>query len=206
MLRSMVGAASGVSTGDLPGKDQAMAALFLEIIHERDLWLGAARRFRDLTDLILGLPGDNLSTLGYLTPRLALTYQAHIGAELAVELIYDRVRRLSFPLVTRGTGWGVFSDLGLYFALSPDYLVLPCFHTHPDDWNELGEEMPSLADYRVLETLHKQLGGIDVCDRVVFPNGRHTLYGVDAQGRWFSRRTGQCVVYVRRQDWLVART
>ena len=200
----MVGAASGVVTGDLPGKDQAMAAFYLEVIHERNLWQRSGCRFRDLADLILGLPGDNLSAVGCLTPRLALAFQAQIGAELAVDLIYDRARGLAFPLTTRGTGWGAFSDLGFYFAFSPDYLVLPCFHTHPATWNELGYEMPSLADYLMLETLHQQLGGVAVCDRVVFPNGRHTRYGVDEDGRWFSRRIGQRLCYLGRQHWLAA--
>jgi hypothetical protein len=198
----MLGAASGINTMDLPGKDRELSDQYLEICHRRNQRLRAARHFRDLTDLIHGLPGDNFSTAGHLTPSLALACQAQLGAELALELIYDRVRRLPFPLITRGTGWGAFSDLGLYFAFSPDYLVLPCYHTHPDHQNELGYEMPSLADYLVLEKLRDQLGGIAVCDRVFFPSGRHTVYGVDGQRQWFNRRTGQCLDYISRQNWL----
>lgn len=202
----MLGAACVTNTLELPGKNRALAEQYLEISHRQNQWPSAARRFRDLTDLMHGLPGDNHSTVGHLTPSLALTFQAQIGAELALELIYDRVRRLPFPLITRGTGWGAFSDLGLYFAFSPDYLVLPCYHTHPHDQNELGHEMPSLGDYLVLEKLQDQLGGITVCDRVFFPNGHHTFYGVDGQRHWFNRRTGQCLDYINRQNWLDVRS
>ncbi len=205
MLKAMLAAASGVMAMDLPGKNQALAEVYLKILRERDQWLTAARRFRDLADLILGLPGDNHSAVGPLSPSLALAYQARSGSELALELVYDRGRRLPFPLITRGTDGGAFSDLGLYLQLSPEYLVLPCFHTHPSPWSELGYEMPSEADYRVLEGLRHQLGGIGVCDRVIFPGGRRTLYGVDEQGRWFHERPGQYRCCIARRDWLAVR-
>jgi hypothetical protein len=205
VLTRMLAAAGGVIALDLPGKNQALADFFLGVVCARDQWLTATRRFRDLDDLARVLPDDNQSAVGPLSPRLALAYQARIGAELAVELVHERGRRRPFPLITRGNDGGAFSDLGLYLKFSPDYLVLPCFHTHPNPLNELGEETPSLADFLALDGLHRQLGGIGVCDRVFFPNGRHTLYVVDEQKSWFYQRLGQCRVYVPQQDWLEPR-
>ncbi len=97
---------------------------------------------------------------------------------------------------------GAFSDLGLYLKQSPDYLVLPCFHTHPSPWNELGYETPSPADFLALDRLRNQLGGIGVCDRVFFPSGRCTFYAVDEWRRWFYQRLGQGCVSVAPWDWL----
>lgn len=187
----MLGAAAQVLDPDPPGKNQALAGCFRELLCDPDLRPAAVPRFRKLRDLIRELPGDNQSTVGALGPCLALACQAQVGAELAMDLVYDRRRAVSFPLVTRGTSWGVCSDLGFYLGTSPDYLVLPCFHTHPEFSNELGEEMPSLADYQALARLQAQLGGAPVADLVYFPNGHRTLYGVDARGRWFHRRQGR---------------
>ncbi|WP_295454646.1 hypothetical protein [uncultured Thiodictyon sp.] len=205
MLRAMLAGARDVSAMDLTGKNPTQADFFREVLRGRDHWLTAARRFRDLNDLALALPGDNHSAVGPLSPRLALAYQAQIGAELAVELVHERGRRLPFPLITRGTDGGAFSDLGLYLKFSSDYLVLPCFHTHPSPWNELGEETPSFADFLALDGLRNQLGGIGACDRVFFPNGRYTFYAVDEWRRWFYQRLGQCRVYVTPLDWLEPR-
>ena len=204
MLTAMLAAVSGVSAADLPGKNQVLADWFLEILWQRDQWLTAARRFRDLNDLLQGLPADHHSAVGPLSPSLAVAGQARTGSEWALELVYARGRRLPFPLITRGTDGGVLSDLGFYLKLSPEYLVLPCFHTHPSPWNELGYEMPAEADYRVLEGLRAQLGGAGVCDRVLFPSARRTLYGVDEEGRWFYERSGRCCRYIPRRDWLAA--
>lgn len=200
-LCRMLGAAEQVEGPDPPGKDQALAGCFRELLCEPDLRPAEVPRFRELDDLIRELPDDNQSTVGALDPYLALACQAKIGAELALDLVYDRRRVRCFPLVTRGTSWGVFSDLGFYLGASPDYLVIPCFHTHPEFHNELGEEMPSLADYRNLARLHAQLGGADVCDLVYFPNGHCTLYGVDARGRWFHRRQGRPPGDIPCRDW-----
>lgn len=202
MLKAMLAAARDVIDLDLPGKNQSLADCFLEVIRQQDQWLMATRRFRDLDDLALGLPGDNHSAVGPLSPSLALAYQARIGSELAVELVQERGRRLPFPLITRGTDGGAFSDLGLYLKQSPDYLVLPCFHTHPSPWNELGYETPSPADFLALDRLRNQLGGIGVCDRVFFPSGRCTFYAVDEWRRWFYQRLGQGCVSVAPWDWL----
>lgn len=106
MLKAMLAAARDVIDLDLPGKNQSLADCFLEVIRQQDQWLMATRRFRDLDDLALGLPGDNHSAVGPLSPSLALAYQARIGSELAVELVQERGRRLPFPLITRGTDGG----------------------------------------------------------------------------------------------------
>ena len=202
MLMAMLAGARYVIAMNLAGKDQIQANFFWGVLRGRGQWLTPARRFRDLNDLARGLPGDNHSAVGPLSPRLALDYQALIGSELAVEFILERGRRLPFPLITRGSDGGAFSDLGLYLNFSSDYMVLPCFHTHPSPCNELGEETPSCADFVVLVGLRKQLGGIGVCDRVFFPSGRNTFYAVDEWGRWFYQRLGQCRVYVCPWDWL----
>ncbi len=60
-----------------------------------------------------------------------LRLQQKTGAEMALEYIYDRRSRRFFPLVTRGIPCGAFSDLTIYLAACPRYVVLPCFHTHP---------------------------------------------------------------------------
>ncbi|WP_295383892.1 hypothetical protein [uncultured Thiodictyon sp.] len=202
MQTAMLAAVSDVIAMELPGKNQALADFFLEVLRSRDQRLTAARRFRDLNDLLVVLPDDNQSAVGPLRPGLAVALQDQIGAEFALDLVYERGRRLPFPLITRGTVGGAFSDLGFYLNFSPSYLVLPCFHTHPSPRNELGYEMPSEADYLTLARLRSQLGGISVCDRVFFPSGRRTRYGVDEWGRWFYQRRGQRLRYIARRNWL----
>lgn len=187
---------------DLPGKNQALADRLLEGIHANNQWLTATRHFWDPSDMFDSLTDDCQSAVGRLNPSVAVRFQVLTGSEWAQELVCARGRRRPFPLITRGMNGGAFSDLGFYFKLSPDYLVLPCFHTHPTPWNELGYEMPSKADYLALEKLRSQLGGVGVCDRVLFPSGRRTLYGVDEQGRWYWRRRGQGPGYITPEDWL----
>ncbi|MFZ1538210.1 MAG: hypothetical protein WAT23_12595 [Chromatiaceae bacterium] len=186
----------------LRGKHPAVARELLPLVMIPKRRLANAPRLRGLAELSRVLPQDIRSVVGYLAPALALAYQARVGAEMAQELIFDRRTHRVFPLATRGMAGGAFADLMVYFALSPRYLVLPCFHTHPSPWNHLGYEMPSSADYRALEGLRNQLGGVQVCDRVFFPGGRHTLYGVDGAGNWFYCRQGRCLAYLRRTDWL----
>ena len=204
MRTAMLEAAIRVIATDLSGKDQARADWFLEIVWVRNQCLTAARHFRNLRDMFDSLTDNLQSAVGRLNPSLALLSQDLTGSEFALELVCARGSRRPFPLITRGIDGGAFSDLGFYLKLSPDYLVLPCFHTHPTPWNELGYEMPSKADYVALEKLRSQLGGIDVCDRVLFPSGRRTLYGVDDQGRWYWRRRGQGPGYITPEDWLSA--
>jgi hypothetical protein len=215
----MLEAAKRVGGVEPPGKSPLLAAQFREVLRGRSgaeprlrallaalddpaPWSRSAARCPDLAALSVRLPADNHSCIGWLRPGLALAYQAQVGSELSLDLIFDRRHRRAFPLLTRGIGGGVFSDLGLYLAFSPRFLVVPCFHTHPEPRNELGCEMPSLADFLVLEGWHRQLGEAPTADRVYFPSGRHTVYWVDRQGAWHYRQLGDTGQRIERSDWL----
>jgi len=65
--------------------------------------------------------------------------------------------------------------------------------------------MPSKADYHALAHLRRHLGGAWVCDRVFFPSGRQTLYGIDRRGRCFYCRQGPRLAYLDCIDWLPKR-
>ncbi len=79
------------------------------------------------------------------------------------------------------------SNLMFYFCFSTRYRVLPVFHTHPGDRSDLGQYMPSAADYWVMSTLRDGLGGA-VGERVYFPDCSCTEYGVAGAGAYFFRR------------------
>lgn len=217
-MRSMLRAAEALREPLPPGKNPQIARHFREVLEERARSEHAIRAtlvaidspgpgpdcpgIHDLDELLALLPADNCSVLGVAHPALALHCQAVTGSELVLDLVYDRRRKRRFALTTRGVIGGAFSDIAFWLGFSPDFVVLPCLHTHPNPRNELGCEMPSVADYCVQEGVHRLLGGACTCDRIYFPSGRHTLYGVDAQGEWYYRQIGDERLHLDKRDWL----
>jgi hypothetical protein len=203
MLKAMLAAARGAIDLDLPGKDQSLAGQLSRghsparpMAHGRPSLPGSGRPGPGVCPVIITAPWDrSVPAWPWLTrPGSARSWPWNSSRSVGAAC--------PFPLITRGTDGGAFSNLGLYLKLSPEYLVLPCFHTHPSPWNELGYETPSFADFLALDRLRNQLGGIGVCDRVFFPSGRYTFYAVDEWRRWFYQRLGQGRVSVAPWDWL----
>lgn len=137
------------------------------------------------------LPAEVHSAPGVIDPSVAIEIQRHCDCEVSADLVYDTREDRVASFVTRGCRGGVMSNLIFYFWFSSRYLVLPLFHTHPGIRNDLGLRMPSPADYWLMSALRTRLGGGPVGERVCFPDGSYTEYGVTGAGQYYFRRPGQ---------------
>jgi hypothetical protein len=152
--------------------------------------LGLGRDYRDVVSLSAGWSGEVEAVPGSIAPTVALAFQAAHGCEVALELLYDAETDRLCSLVVRGCDGGAFSNLSLHCAVSARYVVLPVFHTHPALTNEIGLRKASRADYQALRRLRHRLGGGPVGERVYFPDGRCTDYGLTGSGRPFDLSCG----------------
>jgi len=123
-----------------------------------------------------------MSIQASIDTHMALVFQELTGAEISFDLIFDKKRMSNFPLVTRGGPGVAMSDHLFYFTLSPDYVVIPFFHTHPDLENELGIYMPSLGDLKALYNLTILQEKKHMYDTVLFPDGKAVVYSVGDDG------------------------
>lgn len=138
------------------------------------------------------LPAEVHSVPAVVAASVAIEIQRQCDCEFSADLIYDTSHDQVASFVTRGCRGGVMSDLMFYFWFSPRYLVLPVFHTHPGVRSDLGLRMPSSADYGVMKSLQARLGDGAVGERVYFPDGSCTEYGVTGAGHYYFRRPVGC--------------
>lgn len=202
------------------GADPALAAEFHAGLAdwERALTLPTAPVWRDGIDALpddpaalaaLWLPGDGpalvvpetmaeTSTVpGAITPAQALALQARTGCELSVDLLFDPDSGRVGAFTTCGCFGGVMSNLMFWAWFSGRYAHLPVFHTHPSLENECGERMPSRADWWVMGSLRERLGGGAAGERIYFPDGSCTAYGITGAGDWFHRRCDEDLTRLR---------
>lgn len=141
---------------------------------------------RDLDELLALLPADKCSVLDVAHPALALRCQAVTGSELVLDLVYDRRRKRRFALTTRGVIGGAFSDIAFWLGFSPDFVVLPCLHTHPNPAQQV--ELRDALGGRLLR-LGRGTSAVGGCLHLrpgLFSQRTPYALGVDAQGEWFS--------------------
>ncbi len=134
------------------------------------------------------------SIAGRATARAMLACQQRGGCEMSLDLVYDAREDSLACFVTRGAGRGVTSDVLLYAMMSPRFMVIPVFHTHPGSRSDRGFKQPSTADYGVMGTLHYRLDGAAVGGCVLSRDGTCTEYGLTGHGRCFYRRCGDALL------------
>ena len=144
----------------------------------------------------LVLDREACSIDAFLTPGQALTLQEACGCEIAADLVYHPATRTLSCMTTRGCRGGVMSDTRFYLALSGRFVVIPIYHTHPSCRNDRGHQVPSAADYLVMQGLRRLLLGHPVGERVVFPDQTWTAYGYTAAGLGFLHRQRARVCWI----------
>jgi hypothetical protein len=187
------GFADALSPAELAGLDAGAAHWLRADALALTDWRSALRLghdYRDVSALSAGWSGEVEAVPGSVTPTVALAFQAAHSCEVALELLYDADTDRLCSLVVRGCDGGAFSNLGLHCAVSARYVVLPVFHTHPALTNDVGLRKASRADYQALRRLQQRLGGVAVGERVYFPDGSCTDYGLTGSGLPFDRPSG----------------
>lgn len=165
----------------LPGEDEELAQKFLSHLIENGQQIPPLH-CNDLTSLQalrMALPSDLSSVIGKIDEKLALAYQQETGAEICYNVVYERKKENTFPLLTRGCPSAAISDCSFYYAISPDYLVLPVFHTHP----RRSEALPSDADRVHIRKLHLQLN--QAVQAMIFCPDSYSIYGVNFDSEEF---------------------
>ena len=131
-----------------------------------------------MSDLKDKLYQDFMSVRGSLDGNMALLFQEETGSEMSFDLIFNKTCRRNFLLITRGGPGMAMSDHFYFFIFSPNYVVFPIFHTHLQSENELGVNMPSLADLRALNNLKILQGNDRIQSTVLFPDGKAVVYSI----------------------------
>ena len=133
---------------------------------------------------------DRLSSAAMtLQPGQALALQQLYDCEFACDLVIDLCNGRSFFLATRGCNGAAISDELCHYLCSPNFLVLPGFHTHDKLDNELGVRKPSVADFIAIGCQQHDMGSLRL---------RHTLKSSTAKAcrgfetsRWWLHRWKQ---------------
>ena len=142
----------------------------LELVPER-------QQIISIGDLKKALYADNMSVRADIDTGMALLFQEETGAEIGCDRITDIRRKKCFTLTTRGAPGMAVSDYLFYYIFSPQYLVQPVFHTHPECHNELGKHKPSISDFKAIYLLMLIQQADCMFDSVIFPDGKTVLYG-----------------------------
>lgn len=125
---------------------------------------------------------DGISIQADIDGPLALLFQKETGSEIGVNLVYHKKSGEGFSLVTRRGPEMVVFDYLSYYLLSPEYRVIPLFHTHLKMESELGSFMPSLFDLQSLYYHTIIQGNHQMFNTVIFPNYTGIVYSVDDNG------------------------
>lgn len=140
------------------------------------------RSISSLDDMRKYLFDDCMSIKAEIDARMALLCQKETNATISYDMIYDNNKMCSFPLVSRVGPGMAMSDHLFYYILSPNYTVVPFFHTHPEIENELGRHMPSIVDLQTLYHLSVLQGDMQMFDTVLFLDGTAVAYSVGSDG------------------------
>ncbi len=136
----------------------------------------------DINTMKRYLPSDGNSIQADIDGPLALQFQEETGSEIGVNLVYSKNSDVGFSLVTRRGPEMVVFDYLSYYLLSPEYMVVPLFHTHLKTENELGSFMPSLFDLQSLYYHTIIQGNHQMFNTVIFSNYSGIVYSVDNSG------------------------